>query len=139
MSSPNSPTAENLANRYGRTRNKLSRRNKIWLISVAAVLVVLFVSWLTFGRGPGADNKLLGYSVTDATQTVVEFQVTKPIEATAQCAVQALDNSFAVVGWQIVSIPADTAGPATSNQKVALRTDSLAVSATIDSCWIAEN
>lgn len=137
MSTQTTPTATALAHRYGPGRRKLSRRRKLWLSVIVTILVLLFISWLTFGKGPTAENKLLGYSVTDATQTVVQFQVNKAPSLTAQCAVQALDNGFAVVGWQVVTIPADESQPESTSQRVELRTDALAVSATIDSCWIS--
>ncbi|MDN5668296.1 MAG: DUF4307 domain-containing protein [Renibacterium salmoninarum] len=138
MSTPTAPSATTLAQRYGSKRRKLSRKRKLWLIAVAAVLVLFFISWLTFGKGPTAENKLLGYQVTDATQTVIEFQVNKPATATAQCAVQALDNGYAVVGWKVVTIPPNADQTANTSQRVELRTDALAVTATVDSCWIAK-
>lgn len=137
MATPTASTATNLNNRYGSKRPSFSRRKKIWLGAIAAVLTLLFISWLTFGKGPAVENKLLGYAVTDATQTVIEFQVNKPPSVAAQCAVQALDNSFAVVGWKVVTIPADTSQPESTSQRVELRTDTLAVSATVDSCWVS--
>lgn len=137
MSTPTAPTANTLANRYGSKRRKLSRKRKLWLSAIAAVLVLLFIGWLTFGKGPVAENKLLGYVVTDATQTIIEFQVNKPASATAQCAVQALDNGYAVVGWEVVTFPPNEDRAASTTKRVALRTDALAVTATVDSCWIS--
>ncbi|NYE96523.1 hypothetical protein FHU41_002773 [Psychromicrobium silvestre] len=138
---PAQRVSSSLANRYGRPQSKLGRRGKIWLIAVAAVLIITFVSWLTFGNGPTADSKLVGFTVVNATETTVNFQVSKDPASTAQCELQALDNSFAVVGWKVVTVGPNgsdqgTEGGRTTVQKVDLLTDTLAVSADVDSCWI---
>ena len=109
---------------------------------VISVLALAFVAWLGLGRGPAAvGNKVVGYNVTDATQTVVDFQVTKDPASTAQCAVKALGESFAVVGWDVVTIgpngvDAGADKGRTTAQRASVRTESLAVSADVDSCWL---
>ncbi|WP_394941536.1 DUF4307 domain-containing protein [Psychromicrobium sp. YIM B11713] len=136
-----------LANRYGSSQSKFSswsRGRKVLLWAAIALVVLSFVSWLTFGRGPGADNKLIGFTVLSPSQTTVDFQVTKDPASTAQCEVQALDDSYAVVGWKVVTIGPNgqeqgTEHGSTTKQRIALLTDSLAVSAVVDSCWIVKN
>jgi len=139
---PDSSADTSLANRYGAPKRTFSRRAKISIAVVVSVLALAFVAWLGLGRGPAAvDNKVVGYSVTDATQTLVDFQVTKDPADTAQCAVKALGESFAVVGWDVVTIGPN--GPdagsnqgRTTAQRASVRTESAAVSAVVDSCWV---
>jgi hypothetical protein len=52
-----------------------------------------------------------------------------------------MNESYAVVGWDVVTIgPNGTAagsdGGRTTAQRAMVRTDSLAVSLVVDSCWI---
>lgn len=136
------PAAPSLANRYGAPKRALSKHGRIAMWSVIALLVLAFTAWLAVGRGtPAVDNKVLSFSVVDATLTHLDFQVTKDPSATAQCAAKALDEAYAVVGWDVVTIgPNDPAagadGGRTTAHRAQVRTDSLAVSAVIDSCWI---
>jgi len=142
VSIPASSADTSLANRYGAPKRALTRRNKILITVVISVLALAFVAWLGLGRGPAAvGNKVVGYNVTDATQTVVDFQVTKDPASTAQCAVKALGESFAVVGWDVVTIgpngvDAGADKGRTTAQRASVRTESLAVSADVDSCWL---
>jgi hypothetical protein len=85
--------------------------------------------------------KDVGYVTTDATVAEVDFQVTREPGTAVKCAIKALDSKFAVVGWKVVDIPPSQAeetadGGRTVSQRVSLRTESLAVSGVVDSCWI---
>lgn len=138
------PNARDLNARYGghppRTAAGRARRRRLaWLAGAAGLTALLFIAWSSFGKGPSAEYKLNSYSVTDATQAMLRFEVTKPPERAAQCAVKALDNNYGVVGWKVIDVPADTHGPQTTTQTVPLRTDSLAVTAVVDSCWVASD
>ncbi len=69
--------------------------------------------------------------------------MTKDPEATGQCAVQVLSSSFAVVGWEVVTIGPTPASEGTDNgrttaERVSLRTESLGVSGVVESCWIVD-
>jgi Domain of unknown function (DUF4307) len=135
-------SAPTLSNRYGAPKRAVSRRGKIGLLVLAGVLALAFVAWLGLGRGTaGVDSKDIGFTVTDSTQTVVDFQVTKDPGASAQCAVKALNESYAIVGWDVVTIGANSADAGagqgrTTAQRAVLRTESLAVSGLVDSCWL---
>jgi hypothetical protein len=89
--------------------------------------------------------KDIGYSTIDATQTELDFQVTREPGTAVKCAVKALDSKFAVVGWKVVDIPPanpdsqqsqGTDGGRTIARREVLRTESQSVSAVVDSCWI---
>lgn len=137
-----SSAAPSLVNRYGAPKRSLGKRGKVILWLTIAVLALAFTTWLAVGRGPSpVDSKVVGFSVTDATMSELDFQVTKDPSATAQCAAKAMNESYAVVGWDVVTIgPNGTAagsdGGRTTAQRAMVRTDSLAVSLVVDSCWI---
>lgn len=87
--------------------------------------------------------KDIGYSTTDATQAEIDFQVTKEPGTSVKCAVKALDEKFAVVGWKVLDIgpnPADATadGGRTTAHRAVVRTESLSVSGVVDSCWIPD-
>ncbi|WP_285727416.1 DUF4307 domain-containing protein [Psychromicrobium xiongbiense] len=134
---PHGSGSVSIANRYGATRTRLTPRNRWILLGIAAVLALSFVAWLALGRGPGADVKVVSFNVTDATQTRVDFQVTKDAASTAKCEVQALDQGHGIVGWQIITVPPSTTGQSMTSLSALVATDSLAVSVNVDTCWIS--
>ncbi|WP_427016667.1 DUF4307 domain-containing protein [Pseudarthrobacter sp. P1] len=143
MTASDSPATTSVANRYGTPKRALSRKAKTVLAAVGAVLVLAFVAWLALGRGtPPVDSKLVGYSVVDGTLTEVDLQVTKDPGATARCAVKAMNDAYAVVGWDVVTIGPNGTGEGTNNGRTTaaramVRTDSPAVTGVIDNCWLA--
>jgi hypothetical protein len=90
--------------------------------------------------------KDVGYRTVDATQTELDFQVSRDPGTAVKCAVKALDSKFAIVGWKVVDIPsAPAAGGAESPDggrtvalREVLRTESQSVSAVVDSCWVPD-
>ncbi|MEZ2389823.1 DUF4307 domain-containing protein [bacterium RCC_150] len=139
------PSTTSLANRYGGQKRAFGRKAKRIIVIAALLLAVVLLAWLTlFPAQPSVSFKDVGYSSTDATQSEVEFQVSKDPAATASCAVKALDSKFAVVGWKVVRIgPNPPTGGAdggrTTIRRTMLRTASQAVSAVVDNCWITDN
>jgi len=118
--------------------------------AVAALAVGMgFLAWVSTSNAmQSVTFKDVGYTTVDATQAVIDFQVTREPGTEAQCAVKALDSKFAIVGWKVVDIPA--AQPASGEVSVSdggrtvalrevLRTESQSVSAVVDSCWIPES
>ena len=93
---------------------------------------------MAFPSGSGAITpKDVGFTIPDASTAIVDFNVTKPSDATVECAVQVLNDSYAVVGWKTVRI-----GPAekdTVAQRIDLRTDSLGVTGGVNTCWLVED
>jgi hypothetical protein len=135
---PTSPSLT-VSNRYGTPRRSLSRRAKLALAGGALGIAVVGAGFLALGQnGPQIDSKDVGFAVADAGHMTVDFQVTKDPEATVQCAVKALNDNYAVVGWKVATIgPADATTAGTTAHRVQLRTESLAVSGGVDSCWAA--
>ncbi|MCZ9881355.1 DUF4307 domain-containing protein [Arthrobacter sp. B2a2-09] len=139
------PATTSLANRYGSQKRAFGGKTKRNIVIAFIVLGIGLLAWLTISSSQSSVTfKDIGYSATDATQTVVDFQVTKNPDATAKCAIKAMDSGFAVVGWKVVQIgpnaPKDGAdGGQTTAQRTILRTESGAVSAVVDNCWIVDS
>ncbi|MFE5838726.1 DUF4307 domain-containing protein [Arthrobacter sp. NPDC056493] len=142
------PADISLANRYGRPKRRLSRKAQRWAVIVALAIGMGFLAWVSTSNATAAVTyKDIGYRTPDATQAVVDFQVTREPGTAVKCAIKALDSRFAVVGWKVVDIPPvgqepqdaqgqSTDGGRTFAQRVVLRTESQAVSGVVDNCWI---
>ena len=133
-----------LANRYGGQKHALSRRAKRIILTAALALGIGFLAWIAASNAVGSVSfKDLGYSTPDATIAEADFQVTKEPGAEAKCAVKALDAKFAVVGWKVVDVGPNAAGEGadggrTTAHRALIRTESQAVSAVVDNCWIPD-
>jgi hypothetical protein len=138
------PAPTSLANRYGGQKRALTRKGKRNILIAVLAVGIAFLAWVTTSAATSSDTfKDICYSTTDATLTEVDFQVTKDPAADAKCAVKAMDSKFAIVGWKVVDIgpnPADagTDGGHTTGHSTQLRTESQAVSAVVDNCWIPD-
>ncbi|HKU31931.1 MAG TPA: DUF4307 domain-containing protein [Arthrobacter sp.] len=139
------PATTSLANRYGGQKRAFGGKTKRNILIAGLLVAIGLLAWITMApSGPSVSYKDVGYSSTDATQSEADFQVTKDPGATAKCAVKALDSTFGVVGWKVVVIgpndPKATAdGGQTTIHRTILRTESQAVSASVDNCWIDSN
>ena len=109
------------------------------LIAVAATLVAaLFVTWIVRGESQQPVAKDVSFKIMDAGQVYADFDLTKDPDQTVTCAVQALNEQYAVVGWNEVTIghvPEDELNGRTSTHRVPVRTTNLANTAGVDSCW----
>lgn len=142
---------DSLANRYGRPqssgdRQRARRRRGTWLAVVGLILAVAATAWFTFSATSRQLSwKDVGFRIESPTQAQVTFQLTKEPEDTVACAVQVLDQQYAVVGFRTVVVgPAEdgqisSASDETQYYDVDLRTDTLGVSGGVDECWIAED
>lgn len=129
-----------LAARYGAPRQRLTKRTARILIVAALAVAVAVAGWLTYTSSvrSGVQSKDVGFSTPDAWHAEIDFQVTKDASATAVCAVHALSDSFAVVGFKEIEIGPDAHASSTTTtlHRVPLRTESAAVSGVVDSCWL---
>ncbi|MBF4993076.1 DUF4307 domain-containing protein [Arthrobacter gandavensis] len=104
------------------------------LAGAAAVGAVIFMA-IPSGTGT-LTSKDVGFTIPDASSAVVDFNVTRPADATVDCAVQVLSDSYAVVGWKTVRIPPSE--DTTVSLSTSMRTDSLGVTGGVNACWIVE-
>ena len=129
-----------LADRYGAPRRSLTRRGARILIVLGLLAGVAVAVWLAAGvSAPGVSFKDVGFRTDSSSRAEIDFEVSKDAGATAVCAVKALSETYAVVGWKEVRVgpEPERRGTVTTSLAVPLRTESAAVSAVVDSCWIA--
>lgn len=149
-SSPAPLPQDSLANRYGRAQSAgegrpTGPRRGTWLAVVGLILAVGAIAWFTFSdTARNLAWKDVGFRIESPTQAEVTFQLTKAPEATVACAVQVLNEQYAVVGFRTVVVgPAErdeVQRPSDETQyyEVDLRTDAEGVSGGVDECWIQE-
>ncbi|MBH0024663.1 DUF4307 domain-containing protein [Salinibacterium sp. SWN248] len=130
-------TATDLDARYGRSP-KAKRNNRVIVIAVAAAFVTVFTAWLVWGgllESPAQfEAKDTGYELIDDTAVEVRWQFNVAENQDARCAVQALNSTFAIIGWKVVDVP----GSDQRNRELSttVRTTELAVSGLIYRCWL---
>jgi hypothetical protein len=123
--------AELLADRYGQKKPLDPRRYQPIAIA-AVVLMTITAMWFGYANYSTVSHRDVGFRVISTWQTEVDFEVTKPTEATVVCSVQALNNSYLTVGYLEVEI-----GPSeaiTNRYTVAVNTTELAVTGLVDEC-----
>ena len=149
MSHSTQAPGEVLSQRYGsghRTvtrppRHGLSSRGWLAVALVATLVSAAFVVWIVMGRSTAPTFKDVSFQVQDAGHTYADFDLTKDPHQTVTCAVRALNEQYAVVGWNEVTIgevPQDELVGRTSTHRVPVRTTNLATTAGVDSCWAVE-
>ncbi|MBF4463419.1 DUF4307 domain-containing protein [Rathayibacter sp. VKM Ac-2878] len=126
-----------LASRYGRSRR--SRRGSRWLFGgVALAFVAVFAAWVVWagldGTHDGVDAQDTAHLIVDDRAVDVSFDLTAPPGREVACAVQALNEQSAVVGWRVVVYPASTERFRSFTETV--RTTELANTGLISSCWL---
>lgn len=144
VTNSDSSPATSLTNRYGTPKRKVSKKVQKILLIVAAVLSVTWILWVVIGSNDGISQKDVSYHVVDPTLTTVDIAVTKDADATARCAMKAMDESYAVVGWKVITIGPNgkdvgSENGRTTTVRTELRTDSLAVTGIVEHCWIVES
>lgn len=94
-----------LAQRYGERRPV----RRIWwvLAGGAALLITLtWMVWVTFGSATIGTLDVTHSYDSSRQEMSITWQVTAPPGTPLACAVQALNEQFQVVGWDVVDIPA---------------------------------
>lgn len=140
----NQPPVSRVANRYGTPKPGLPGRTKkriIWGTLAAAVVITAVFTVQT--SIPEVSSKDVGFNIQDPGNANVDFNVTKAPDATVQCAVQVLSETYAVVGWEIVEIGPNSAdegtdGGRTTAHRAQIRTESAGVSGGVNACWVLE-
>ncbi|EAR24519.1 hypothetical protein A20C1_12847 [marine actinobacterium PHSC20C1] len=132
-----SNTGANHDERYGRSP-KATRNNRVIIVTVAIGFVAVFTAWLVWGgllEAPAQfEAKNTGFELIDDSTVTVRWSFNVPEDTDARCAVQALNSTFAIVGWKVVDVPAsDRRNRALSET---IRTTEQAVSGLIYRCWL---
>jgi hypothetical protein len=123
--------------RYGRSPAR-QRRGRVLAIVAAAGVALVVVSWVVWVGllGPSASlgSRDLGYQLIGDDAVEVRYEVTADAGTEVSCALQALNDTFAIVGWKVVPIPASDEG--TRQFRETLRTSEPAVTGLIYRCWL---
>lgn len=138
MVSDSSPEPDTLDARYGRSPRSRRREKKLGIIA-AAVFAVVLVAWVVWASldatGSSMQTRDVAHSITSDTSVDVTFELTIEPGSTTYCAVQALNERFAVVGWKIIEVPPSDARTRMLTESV--RTTELATTGLIYRCWLA--
>ncbi|WP_223691038.1 DUF4307 domain-containing protein [Leifsonia poae] len=129
---------ETIDRRYGRSPNR-KRRDRWWLIGAALAFVAVFTAWV-FWAGWDNDQADLeatdtAYNIVDAHHVEITFTLNTSTARPVTCAVQALNEDFAIVGWRIVSFPATETRVTTHSEMI--RTTEPSNTGLISSCWLS--
>ena len=125
-----------VAERYGRTPTDRRRRVTLAIVAAAGALAIV-VSWVIwvglFSPAPGLESRDTGYA-TYAESVDIRFEVTTDPGQRVSCALQALNEQFAIVGWKIVELPAGDDRTRAFVENV--RITEPAVTGLIYRCWL---
>lgn len=101
--------------------------------------MLVFGAWLIWagllGDGAAIEFRDVGHEIVDDSLVAVTWQVTVEPNTPVSCAVEALNETFSVVGWKVVDLAASTQRTRTFTEEV--RTSELAVTGLIYRCWLA--
>lgn len=126
-----------LETRYGRTPAR-RKRERLFLWIGAAVFVVVLAAWVVWagldGSKPSIETQDIGYSVNDEHSVTVRFQVSVPTGTATSCAVEALNETFTVVGWKVIDLPPSDQYTRSFTEDV--RTSELSTTGLIYRCWL---
>lgn len=101
-------------------------------------VVGVLAAWVVWGGLSGTNAQLetreLGYRDVTATSITVRWEVSVDPGSEVSCALQALNESFGIVGWKIVDLPASS--ERTRVFEESLRTAEQPVTGLPYRCWL---
>lgn len=131
-------SSPDLDDRYGRTPRRRAGGRGL-AIAVAAAFVVVLTAWVVWAGllAPAASltTRDVGHTIVDDHTVQVEFGVTAEPGARIGCVVQALNESFGVVGWKRIELPVTQQRDRVFTEE--LVTSEQAVTGLIYHCWLA--
>jgi hypothetical protein len=127
-----------VAERYGRTAGDRRRRLTIGIAAAAGVLVVV-IAWVVwvglFSPSASLETRDVGYVTRDSDASVdIRFEVSTEPGTAVSCALQALNENFAIVGWKVVDLPPIAVRSRAYLENV--RVTEPAVTGLIYRCWL---
>lgn len=127
----------NLDARYGRSPSG-GRRDRRILWALAGVFAIVLVAWVVWA---GLDSSTATIEARDTRHTILDehsvsvtFEVSMPAGTQASCAVEALNESFTVVGWKVIDVPPSDRYTRSFTEIV--RTTELSNTGLIYRCWL---
>ena len=127
-----------LESRYGRTPRARARdKRSLWVLG--GVFAVVLTAWVVWTGLDGASTVIEAndtrHSIIDDNSVSVTFEVSMPVNSASTCAVQALNESFTVVGWKIIELPPSAQYNRSFTEIV--RTTELPNTGLIYECWLS--
>ena len=126
-----------LEDRYGTGRRRSIDRRFAWIAAALLVLAgigfLLFSGWQNTNRVSWQD---IGFTRASDFSLDVKFEVSAPPRTPVACAVEALNEAKATVGWKIVELP--LTDEHTHAVTTRLITTNPATAATARECWVVE-
>lgn len=130
-------STDHLADRYGRTPGR-HRRDRVigWVLGIGIALVfVVWVVWVAFdGTGATIEARDIGHKIVDDRTVSVTFEVSMPPGSASQCALEAQNQSHAIVGWKVIEL--DASDTYTRTFTTTVRTTEMSVTGLIKRCWL---
>lgn len=130
-------TSQSMDERYGRTPGS-ERRTRTLMIVAGVVFSLVFTAWVVWGGLSGTnatiETRELGYAAVTDTSVDVRWEVSVAPGTDVNCSLQALNESFGIVGWRIVELD-----PSTERTRVfieTIRTAEPPVTALPYRCWL---
>lgn len=131
------PETATLATRYGRTP-RAKRRDRWTLAGGAVAALAVVIAWVFWAGWDGDQADLeftdTAHTITDAHHVEITFTVNTAPGTPVTCAVQALNEDFAIVGWRIVSLPGSQKRLSTYTETI--RTTQQSNTGLINTCWL---
>lgn len=97
-----------LDERYGRTPARRGQERRLLWILAGGFALVLAV-WVIWAGLDGSESQIaardIAHSIIDENSVSVTFEVSMPTGTAASCAVEALNESFTIVGWKVIDLP----------------------------------
>lgn len=128
---------QRLDERYGRTAGAERRTQRLMIIA-GVIFTAVFTAWIVWGGLSGTSAELetrdLGYANVSDSSIDVRWEVSVNPGTDVSCALQALNESFGIVGWRIVELT-----PSTERTRVfieTLRTAERPVTGLPYRCWL---
>ncbi|AYF98442.1 DUF4307 domain-containing protein [Protaetiibacter intestinalis] len=132
-------TANDLDARYGRTPARRARLRLLAVLAAIAVAVVVgaWVVWAgLFGAAASIEAKDLGFEALSDASVEVRWQLTAPAGHAVSCAVEAVSEKHAVIGWLVVEV--EPSQQTTRTLSATLRTSEPPVGGSVFRCWLTE-
>ena len=126
-------TEELLKSRYGKGKST-SRAQRNGIIAGSVTLLLGFLVWAGFTSVAHTEiptGALQGFKVIDTWHSTAVLKVTTTTDKVATCAIQAQNQSFAIVGYKQVRFAANE--PKT--REVTVNTTERPVSLSVHHCW----
>lgn len=129
-----------LSVRYGQTRTR-SLRERWWLIIGAAAVVIVFFAWAAWagwiptGATPALTTTSGAANIINKRAVDLTFSIDTAPGNTVSCALEALDPSFAIVGWKVVTYRDLPARNSTHTERIL--TTNLSTTSLISQCWLS--